>query len=102
MRIKLIIVSVVLMSAMTLSAKEKKRETAVFHVEISCDNCVKRIQDNIAFEKGLKDMRIDKEQQTVTLTWDPEKTDTLQLKTAFQKIRKPVSKIEKVSDEKKQ
>ncbi len=72
----------------------KQRETAVFYVEIECDKCVKRIQENIAFEKGLKDMLIDREKQTVTLTYDPQKTDTATLKLAFEKIRKPVSKIE--------
>ena len=99
---RLFLIAIVIMSISVISAKDtkKQRETAVFHVEIECNNCVKRIQDNIAFEKGLKDMHIDKEAQTVTLTFDPQKTDTTTLKSAFEKIRKPVSKVEII--EKKQ
>ncbi len=81
-------------------AAKKQYEKAVFHVEIHCDACIKKIQDNIAFEKGLKDMIIDKKAETVTLTWDPQKTDTTTLKLAFDKIRKPVSKIETIRNEK--
>lgn len=101
MKTKFLILSALCLLSISVSAKPKQRETAVFHVEISCDNCVRRIQDNIAFEKGLKDMKIDKQQQTVTLSWDPEKTDTLQLKNAFLKIKKPVSRIEITTQEKK-
>lgn len=87
-----------LFSNAVLCAKDDKhqRETAVFHVEIFCDGCVKNIQNNIAFEKGLKDMKINRKEQTVTLTWDPAKTDTTRLKTAFEKIHKPVSRIEQI------
>ena len=99
MKTKLLLIALLAVSIMVYAKPKAERVTAVFHVEISCDNCVKRIQDNIAFEKGLKDMRINKEQQTVTLTWDPAKTDTVQLKTAFAKITKPVGKIEIVREQ---
>ena len=103
MKHSLILMLVVTMFVVTTTAAEKKKqmETAVFHVEIHCDACVKKIQDNIAFEKGLKDMTIDKRTETVTLTWDPQETDTTTLKTAFEKIRKPVSRIDIPLQEKK-
>ena len=89
------LVMLILCLALAVQAKPKAaRQTAVFHVQISCDNCVKRIQNYIPYEKGLKDMHINKEAQTVTLTWDPQKTDTATLKQAFEKIKKPVSLIE--------
>ena len=91
---KILIIMLIVLPVIAVATPKQKRETAVFHVEIECDNCVRNIQNNIAFERGLKDMRIDKKQQTVTLTWDPEKTDTTSLKNAFLKIHKPVKKIE--------
>lgn len=75
-------------------AAKKQYAKAVFHVEIHCDACEKKIQENIAFEKGLKDLTIDRQTETVTITWDPQKTDTATLKLAFEKIKKPVSKID--------
>ena len=91
---KLLIIMLIVLPFIAVATPKQKRETAVFHVEIKCDNCVRNIQNNIAFERGLKDMRIDKKQQTVTLTWDPQRTDTTTLKQAFIKIKKPVKKIE--------
>ena len=101
MKTELLLIALLLGTMLVYGNPKSERMTAVFHVEISCDNCVKRIQDNIAFEKGLKDMRIDKDQQTVTLTWDPEKTDTTMLKQAFEKIKKPVVRIEMKEQNKK-
>lgn len=87
---------------MAVTAKPKQEyTTAVFHVEIHCDACVKKIQNNIAFEKGLKDMRINQSEETVTITFDPQKTDTATIKLAFEKIKKPVARIELTTQEKK-
>lgn len=83
-----------LTTGMMAAPKENTRQTAVFHVEIHCQGCVDKIQKNIAFERGVKDMRIDQKAQTVSLTWDTNKTDTTQLKQAFEKIKKPVSRID--------
>ena len=92
---KLIIILSALMLTLAVPAWAKsEKQTVVFHVEISCDGCVKKIEKNISFEKGLKDMRIDKNAQTVTLTFDPNKTNVETLKKAFEKIKKPVSKVE--------
>ena len=100
MKNRLFVLSLLLLSLSVIAKPKQQRVTAVFHVPIECDHCVRKIQDNIAFEKGLKDMQIDKNAQTVTLTWDPEKTDTTMLKTAFLKISKPVSRIQLLTAEK--
>ena len=58
----------------------------VFATSIHCANCGKKVQENIAFEKGVKDLKIDVPGKTVTVTFNPAKTDTLKLKKALNKL----------------
>ena len=41
----------------TKKAKAEIKEVN-FHVHLHCANCVKKVQDNIAFEKGVKDLHV--------------------------------------------
>ncbi|KAA6300485.1 MAG: hypothetical protein EZS26_003375 [Candidatus Ordinivivax streblomastigis] len=66
--------------------KEKKLEKVVFGVSMHCDNCKKKIEKNISWEKGVKDLRIDLEEKTVTLLFDPKKTSAQTLKIAIEKL----------------
>ena len=58
----------------------------VFATNIHCANCGKKVQENIAFEKGVKDLSVSVEDKTVTVTFNPAKTDTLKLKAALKKL----------------
>lgn len=84
----------ILLLAMTcplmLQAKTDK-QTVVFYVSLHCDACINKIMKNIAFEKGVKDIVCSKEDQTVTVTYDAEKTDVPTLQKAFEKIGKPAT-----------
>ncbi len=89
----LLLITVALMSVSVLWAQETKKsnkETVVFNVEIDCDGCVNKIMKNIAFEKGVRDLLIDKDKQQVTVVYNPKKTDEHKLREAFAKIGKPV------------
>ena len=44
-------------SAWESPARPKKTETVTFKVSMHCRNCVNKIQENIAFEKGVKDLK---------------------------------------------
>ena len=79
---------------MVCHAEKAERDTVVFYVDIHCDGCAQKIEKNIAFEKGVKDMHIDKQKQTVTLVYDGSKTTIEKLQAAFEKIKKPVKKVE--------
>ena len=75
----------VLLCATTVTAKDIR--TAVFKVsQMKCENCVKKIQQNIRFEKGLKSCTTDLKTKTVTIVYDAEKTDTDKLKNGFKKF----------------
>ena len=80
------------------SAQEAKKKTNVvktkFLVEsMECENCVKKVEKNIAFEKGVTDLKCDLKTQTVEVTWRPDKTTEEKLLTAFKKIDKPAKVI---------
>lgn len=58
----------------------------VFATSIHCANCGRKVQENLSFEKGVKDLKVDVPGKTVTVTFNPAKTDTLKLKTALKKL----------------
>lgn len=92
-KLMMLLTAVLLFGTMTLGAAPKKDTKAkvIFTVHIHCDGCIAKIEKNIAFEKGVRDLFIDKQTQTVTVVYNPEKTDVETLKQAFEKIGKPVS-----------
>lgn len=69
------------------SSQDKKgTETVVFKATIDCQNCVNKINKNIPFEKGVKDVKANLETKEVTVTYDTKKTDKEKLAKAFEKI----------------
>ena len=61
-------------------------KTVTFNVSMHCKNCVKKINDNVAFEKGVKDLSVSLDSKTVTVTYDPARTDVAKLKAALEKL----------------
>lgn len=68
--------------------EKKKKETkdVVFSVHLHCKNCVKKVEENIAFEKGVKDLKVSLEDQTVAIKYDASKTSETVLKAAIEKL----------------
>lgn len=68
-------------------AKPKKEyKTVTFNVHLHCENCVKKVRENISYEKGVKDMTVSLENQTVKVTYDPTRTDEAKLIAAIEKL----------------
>lgn len=74
-------------------SKKKKGEVkeVTFLVHLHCENCVKKVQENIAFEKGVKDLKVSLDDQTVALKYDAAKTSEATLKSAIEKLGYPVN-----------
>lgn len=72
----------------TKPSKKSKKEVkeVTFSVHLHCANCVKKVQENIAFEKGVKDLKVSLEDQTVAIKYDPAKTSDATLKAAIEKL----------------
>lgn len=66
--------------------KVKKTETVTFKVSMHCKNCVAKITDNISFLKGVEDLKVSLDQKTVTITYNPAKTDEATLQKAIEKL----------------
>lgn len=74
-------------------SKKNKAELkeVTFHVHLHCANCVKKVEENIAFEKGVKDLKVSLDDQTVYIKYDAAKTSVATLKAAIEKLGYPVS-----------
>ena len=67
-------------------SKKKKTQTVSFKTSMHCKNCVKKITDNISFEKGVKDLKVSLDNKLVTITYDPSKTEEATLAKAIEKL----------------
>lgn len=69
------------------AAKPKPtKATVVYSTNLHCQNCAKKINENIAFEKGVTDLKVDLEKQTITITYDMSKTSKENLAKAIEKL----------------
>ena len=66
--------------------KKNKKQKIVFDVSMSCENCKKRIEKEIAFEKGVTDMKVNLPAGTVMVEFREDRTDTLKLKKVIEKL----------------
>ncbi len=75
-------------SAPSFAQKDKSKElsTVVFATSLHCENCKKKIENNIAYEKGVKDLKVDVAEKTVTVTYRKDKTDSEKLRKALEKL----------------
>ena len=74
-------------SSVISAAPKKETKKVVFHVDgLHCQNCVKKVKENISFEKGVKALEVDLEKKTVTITYDPAKTNEATLRKAIEKL----------------
>ncbi len=66
---------------------KKATTTTVFMTDIDCAGCAKKVNDTIPYEKGVKDVQVDVDAKTVTVTFDPTKTNDETLVKAFSKVK---------------
>ena len=82
-------------SAQKVKKSKHKSEIkgVTFNVELHCANCVKKVQENLAFEKGVKDLHVCMESQVISLKYDASKTNEETLKNAIVKLGVPVKGV---------
>ncbi|MCD7900539.1 MAG: heavy-metal-associated domain-containing protein [Bacteroides sp.] len=100
-KIILMVVAIFMIGTTTAFAKELRE--VVFKVEqMMCQNCEKKVKNNIKFEKGLKSFDTDLKEKTVTITYDPEKTNVEKLQEGFRRFKYEAVVVEdKVKESKK-
>lgn len=73
--------------SLSLQAKvANKTETVTYDVSLHCDGCKERIEKNISWEKGVKQLNVDLAHKQVTIKYDPNKNDKDRLKKAIEKL----------------
>ena len=84
----LIVVSIFLFTGITKAQDKgkKKIETVKYWVSMDCENCKAKVEKNIAFEKGVKDLKVDLRTKTVVITYKPKKTKPEKLEKAIKKL----------------
>lgn len=85
-----IIVLLILGTGFALAQSKKKtkgkEDVVTFDVSMTCENCKKRIEKNIAFEKGVTDMSVNLPQKTVKIKYKEDKTSPEKLQAAIEKL----------------
>ena len=82
-------------SAQTVKKAKQKSDIkgVTFNVHLHCAGCVKKMQENLAFERGVKDLHVCMESQVISLKYDAAKTDEETLKKAIIKLGVPVKGV---------
>ena len=93
----LMAIAIILFTSAAFAQKQepKKVETVVFNVEMDCQSCVKKIEKNMPFERGVKNLKVDLENKEVTLVFKTKVTNKETLKKAIQKLKFKVTEANK-------
>jgi len=76
---------VALLSVAAVLAKDIR--VVIFKVsQMHCENCEKKVKNNMRFEKGVKELSTELKNKTVSITYDAEKTDVKKLQAGFKKF----------------
>ena len=81
--------------ALTLACQAKDIKTVVLttNPQMHCANCEKKIKDNIRFEKGIKSIKTNLDNKTVTIEYDADKTTVPAIIEGFKKIKYEASEV---------
>lgn len=92
--IKLFLAIAVMFTAVNVSNAQKKgTKTVVYNAELHCENCKAKIEKNIPYEKGVKDLKVDLAANTVTVTFQENKNTQEDIQKAIEKLQVPVKGI---------
>lgn len=102
--VNFILVLVIVMVAHAGVYAEKKEvkpktKTVVYQATLHCESCKAKVEKNIPYEKGVKDLKVDMKAQTVTVTFREDKNTSEKIQKALEKLKIPVSGM--VEQEKK-
>ncbi len=75
----------------------KKDEQVCYAVNIDCGACQARIEESLPYERGIKDLDVNLEGNTVTVRYNPTKTDSLTIKKSLEKLDFQVERIAEAS-----
>jgi len=81
-----VMLCVIILASATTFGQDKKTETIKIKTSAVCDMCKDRIEQGMAFEKGVKNVVLDVETKIVSITYVPSKTTPDDLRKALSKL----------------
>lgn len=97
MRTKLLFIALAL--AAISVAKDIKTVVLTTNPPMHCTGCEKKIMNYIRFEKGIKDIKTNLDDNTVTIVYDADKTSVEKIIQGFKKIDYEVTEVTAVPSE---
>ena len=86
-KLKVICITIAMFTAVSLNAqKTEKWSNVTIQTNGTCQACKDKIEKNLAFEKGVKDVNYDLATAKVKVTYDPKKTTDDNLRAAIVKL----------------
>ena len=82
-------------------AKDIKTVVLTTNPEMHCTGCEKKIKENIRFEKGIKSIKTNLDDKTITIEYDAEKTTVEDIIKGFEKIKYEAKEVESTNKDKK-
>lgn len=82
--------------AFSVKAEKKNVKTVLYHVNLHCEACKAKIEKNIPYEKGVKDLLVDLEGKTVKVSFREDKNTTEGIRKAIEKLNFQVDKTEEI------
>ena len=96
-----LMLGVVLTLTLSAEAQKKNEKTVIFKAHLHCESCKAKIEKNLPFEKGVKDLKIDMQGKTITVTFREDKNSLENIQKALEKLDVKVEGVEEKVCEKK-
>ena len=83
---KVLVLGAMMLTAVVGMAKDIKTVVVTTQPQMHCESCEKKIQGNLRFEKGVKQIECNIDEQRVIITYDAEKTNAENIIQSFGKF----------------
>lgn len=84
--LKKIFLFALLSIAMLVVAQNKKNEIIKIKTSAECEQCKKRLESNLIYQKGIKFCKLDVPSKVLTVTYNAEKTTPNAIRLAVSKL----------------
>ncbi|MCM1078391.1 MAG: heavy-metal-associated domain-containing protein [Bacteroidales bacterium] len=83
---KILGIIMALICVLNVSAKDIKTVVLTTNPQMMCENCENKITENLRYVRGIKSIDASAEKQTVTVTYDADKTSVDKIVESLKKI----------------
>ena len=97
---KLLVIIAMCLSMISFAASKDIR-TVTFSTKLHCENCVKKVVENVSYLKGVKDLDVSLEKQEIKVSYDAAKTDVPTIVKEINRLGYPAEQKKAPQPEKK-